>query len=371
MSIKHIFFYFLLVFASLKLFSEYEENKIHWRDLPQTSSLDYMNLSIKNLQLLKKPFEEYHKLQKDCLDTLPKRIAQIEYINSIIELCKSQKLQDLPQIHLLQNISSSKYFYLKKLQNIYQEKSYEKLDAYHNDLSSLKDRDMQVLFLRNDRLFSLKRKEYWGNFWWESLDPCHRQLSPYLQKWEEEKTNKPSTPHFFLWLENQYIPNNIPRNSYLNKIEAQKHQYLIINGLMCNTQTLIPLQSESNTRYILSISLNKQIYIAKSTSNIWHSSFTQGKALLSAAVISVSNGKLELFSVESGHYFPTLQNAYQTLSFFKNSMLQFENPLSVTYYHKGKQFLAHVFENDFTSYESFYLALLKDQKLKEVSNCEF
>jgi|GEM_PF-3036959 len=60
-------------------------------------------------------------------------------------------------------------------------------------------------------------RKYWGDFWFETLDPCHRRLTPFLDSWKTLKKFNPEIPHFFLWLENQHIPKYVPHITYLER----------------------------------------------------------------------------------------------------------------------------------------------------------
>tara|TARA_A100001015_G_scaffold241313_1_gene275364 strand:+ start:5823 stop:6935 length:1113 start_codon:yes stop_codon:yes gene_type:complete len=360
----------VFILSSLYLFAQEVKAPPNWLDLPQSSTLYSMPLSCEVLDTLVKQVDTYHAIKKDERTLLHTRIKSLSKISETIQLCLEKFPQNAPPLHLIHKIVLSKLSYLKKLAEIFEDNLEDKLEEYHTSIETISS-EYAPLFLRNERLFSLRMKEYWGDFWWETLDPCHRRLSPYISHWEEIQSKDNSTPPFFLWLETQHIPQNFPRTTYFSDEEAENYHYIFLNGLICHAKTLQPIDCSESERYIFSIPLNKKLYIAKSTESIFHSSFNQGKALLAAGVLSASNGRLNYFSIESGHYFPTPQNGFQALNIFRDIGMTFPPKLTLSYYSNSKKYRLQIDEKAISSYETFISLIEESKNVQEISNCEF
>ncbi|MBS0652363.1 MAG: hypothetical protein JSR39_02425 [Verrucomicrobia bacterium] len=209
---------------------------IDWIDLPDDNYLAVLGYETQNTIALDALIREYNKIPKDQIPTLSCRIKKLNKIIALVQDWTDNRLEAIDKKkHLLwiSEIASRKKNYLTELLTIYENNLHgeEEQQAYHTDISSLKDPAKAAVILNNHRFFSLKMREYWGDFWIETLDPCHRRVTPFLDQWKELKKLNPEIPHFFLWLETQHIPKYVPRVTYLKGEELEKRRLIIKDGL--------------------------------------------------------------------------------------------------------------------------------------------
>lgn len=212
------------------------------------------------------------------------------------------------------------------------------LKSYHLNIEANAE---EPLFLNSKRLYSIKKKEYWGDFWMVSFDPCHRQLTNYLMIYEN--IYKSFCPlDFLLWLENQHVPIGQPYEDYLTEQEAQQYQIVIESQKLRYFHETSFLNCCSDKKYIYVIDVRKNLYIAEETKNMFHSCFVQGKPVLSAGKIKVVSGKITEVSFESGHYFPSIKTGYRLFTYLIENDYQFNESISVSYFYDRNKYTATI-----------------------------
>lgn len=211
---------------------------IHWQDLPSDDYTAILGCSSSEVLILNDKIANYNKLGKNQYYTLSQRIIELSSIEAFLsDWINSTEVKTVKNKHLfiLQQIANAKRNYLEQIKIIYEIKDiYDYLSNYHHDLTELEDNSKLPIFLHSNRIYSIKKREYWGDFWIVTLDPCHRQLTPYLQIWESiTKGDKKNLGHFFLWLETQYIPLNTSYECYFLQEEKLNNTELIVKkGLL-------------------------------------------------------------------------------------------------------------------------------------------
>ncbi|TXG49348.1 hypothetical protein EZV62_025223 [Acer yangbiense] len=120
--------------------------------------------------------------------------------------------------------------------------------------------------------------------------------------------------------------------SFLNKQEREKYQYIIVDGIMVHKQTgnLLNTNCEpQGSTWIFVISASKELYAGevslictfyyKRKGSFHHSSFLAGGTILAAGRLVAEDGKLKSVSAYSGHYRPTTENLGSFLAFLKEN----------------------------------------------------
>ena len=350
-----------------------EQLKPSWIDLPSSTYLCHMDFSPPVKEKLSLDLDLYHSKDKCSIESIQERVDCLALILHDIDRWSEVELNpsDFAGFTLLKKIVCSKKAYLSQIQEIYENDHNQELEKYHRDISSAIHPDHPALILRNERIYSLKMQGFWGDFWWESLDPCHRRLSSYLELWEKLCEQNPTTPPFFLWLENQHVPNSFPQVTYLEEEELPPYHFIISDGLIRHSVTSIPLDCEPYTRNIYVISLDEKLYISPPIEGIWHSSFSKGKPVLAAGVISVENGILRVLSIESGHYFPSFENGYQSITLLLKMGICFDETFQICFYENKKKYSVDVSSADLAGYPLFHRALTDETRRVLLSTCEF
>lgn len=332
-----------------------------WIDLPDDNYLAVLGYETKNTTALDELITEYNKIPKDQVTALSCRIKKLNNIIYFIQDWTDNHLEVIDKRkHLLwiSEIATKKRNYLIELQNIYENKHHEEKaqNAYHLDISLLRDSTKTPIILNNQCFFSLKMREYWGDFWLETLDPCHRRLTPFLDQWNKLRKLNPQIPHFFLWLETQHIPKYVPQVRYLKGEELEKRRLIVKDGLFwvnIDSEWGLANFNISSKRYLFSIDLAGEIYAAEEGQGISHSSFTWGKPVLGAGLIQIHQGQLTSLALESGHYMPSMEIGYQMLKIFEEKGAFFPSNLEIMFFYDRNKYKIEFAADPLPSLEEF------------------
>lgn len=351
-----------------------------WIDFPDDDYVAVLGYDTPNVRRLNSLIACYNEIAKDQIATLGNRVKILEKIIVFLGNWVENSLSVIDKKkHLIwiQTIAESKREYLSQLNVLYtrqldrleiQEKllicdiknnffdSNSRKEHLPNDIADnstdleVKQNSYEIITLNNNRFFSLKMKEYWGDFWLEAIDPCHRRLTPFYMQWIKIKEHHPETPHFFLWLENQNLPKYIPRVKYLNPEELENARLYVIQGLLCKKKggSFEPVHlMDTRVRNLFVIDLHKDIYIAEEEAmGISHSSFTHGRPVLGAGLMLIDQGILHALNLESGHYLPSIEIGRQILLILNEKAINLPETFSVTYFFDRNKYTASVQKDD-------------------------
>jgi hypothetical protein len=336
-------------------------NELDWIDLPNDDYNAVLGYETQNTIELDLLIRKYNQIPKDLSSALPCRMRSLNQILDLIENWTENHLESVDKKkHLIWifEIAYKKRSYLGRLLEIYENKLHEEeaQNTYHSDVSSLKDTSKTPIFLNNHRFFSLKMREYWGDFWFETLDPCHRRLTPFLDQWRALKKTETKTPHFFLWLETEHIPKYVPRVTYLKGEELERRRVVVKEGLFWEKSDLewtLANFNHSSERYLFSIDVTGEIYVAEEKGGISHSSFTCGKPVLGAGLLKVSEGLLISLALESGHYMPSIEIGYQILKILEEKGATFPDKVEIVFFHDRNKYKAELIASPMPSLDQF------------------
>lgn len=336
--VRKTLIFFLILFPTIILAQDNNKN-ISWVDFPNEKIEFYINdihgVNYEINELIK----EYHAIKKDEFSEIGERIVKLKRINQLlIQMATNPALHNKSgTLHRLAKAAIYKVKYLQELQDIYKNKKYtpESMREYHLETSNKAIyRNYQPLFLVNKLMYDAKLPTFWGYYWLESIDPCHRQLTDYYLKWQESDSTKP----FFMWLEMQSIPYYIPAINYFNNDELAKNIVNIRDGKLLNAQRRPLNAMEPEIVYLFAIMPDKTFYITKGSSSVRHTSITKGKPVLASGEIKVSNGIVTYWNTESGHYQPNISDALQTALLFKDLGINLSDNCQTMYYsNDGKE----------------------------------
>lgn len=313
------------------------QRELDWIDLPNEDYTLVLGYNTPESRKLNELIKQYNQLTKDREDSLINRIDLLSQIESWIENWLKNLLSGVEKNKHLQwiaEIATKKRRYLESLQALSQENffSIEALEEKFTSHPSLIEKTESAVLLNPKRFFSLKMREYWGDFYWEAIDPCHRKLTPFLIEWEKTRTDF-SVLSFFLWLETKHLPKYVPVVRYLTPCELKRAQVTVQNGVMIEKATRELLQCcDPKEKYLFAIDLDKNFYVAKESDGCSHSSFTHGYPVLGAGIVKVENGKLLSLSLESGHYLPSLETGHTILRCFMEMGLDLREEFDLSYF---------------------------------------
>lgn len=285
---------------------------------PPTSS-DLVAITKANHPIVLQRLDDYHQHPLTNLTSLKGRLSILismqETLSSIEEQDPTYKIYKK-----LKGLISKKSWYLEELIKIY-----EKEDPYL-DIKDIQN-NPDALVLINKIKFDFKLPVFWGLFWLEAIDPCHRFLTKHYMDWEKEKTEIP----FFIWLETREISFEAIQVDYLPEDILNTSELIIENGLLKKKdETLADLWDEDK-EFIYALSLDKKLFVIESGNRIRHTSLTHGKPVLGAGSIKIKNGIITFIDAESGHYQPTPYSLVRTLSVLEELGANLGN-IDVKYY---------------------------------------
>lgn len=337
--------------------------KPHWIDIPLDkvdAVLGYTNSDTDNLQKL---FSAYHQLNKDQLCQLLPRINTLEAIGNYLLSWNNSRVKSYEKkkhLQALAQIAKSKALYLKKLLEIADIELSGQLDSYLNnwhyntEKSQLDPKIYQPLYLNDQRFFSLNKKAYWGDFWWTTLDPCHRQLTHYLLIYESTvKRNIKYSVDFFLWLETQFVPKDIPKELYMDtslreQCQLQVHKDKITYG---DQSSVDHLSDKPIALFVLGP--DHKLYLKEEEKDLYHSSFFSAHPVYCAGKILLQKGQIKEVSYESGHYIPSIKAGYQLFLFLRTNGFEQKNEVKISFFYDRNKLTALCEPDQLQSFQKF------------------
>lgn len=315
----------ILIFCS---FCPILSSDCDWIDIPQ---LDYKTVTELEIENLQESVNAYHAINKDKKESLGQRIAYLQTIEDI--LTKQQN----STCGLFAKMAQNKKNYLIALSQMPSDTT---IWHYHQDYNDC-DEGLKPLFLRNNSTYSIKMKEFWGAFWLESIDPCHRRLANYYAFWQQQLPQSPDYLSFFLWLETQAIPKYVPVVHYLSENELETHKITYSDGFLFDANKK-PLNTVPEKRNLYIIDLQKNLYVITQRDGIWHTSLSQGKPVLGAGLLQVVDGVIKTINFESGHYLPSFEQSLQSIIILQEIGAKMQDPIEVIYFENRNKYRSRV-----------------------------
>lgn len=321
-----------------------------WIDIPNDNYEQIAEISHFRFNELNKLVKSYHNVDKTIDENICRRLKELE---KIINYVNDWLIEDLPLkldffLKNILTIANNKYEHLKELHYIFQNSlaDPESLKEYHYDISKLKN-NYHPIFLCNHRMYDSFNGQYWGEYWMETIDPCHRQLTPFYELFRFKYGPNPSLFDFLLWLEGQNLSKDVPYLRFLDDDELDKATVKVKNGLLyfnVKNQEITIDYSNPNVEYIFNIDLEERLILVPGTKIIHHVSLSKGKPVLGCGNMIVKNGSLQSIELESGHYLPSIEDGVQVLRILEEKGILLYPSISFSYYKNGKKYHTSVTE---------------------------
>ncbi len=341
-----------------------------WVDIPILDYKMLLGMDSGEIGCLNERVKYYHSIDKSSLGDLPERIRLLESIHdSVVQMAESEKFCEKKSLlKLLESMVQSKKEYL---QHILEIPADEIIARYHLDYSLVSDSPCGIMSMRNTCSYSMKMKEFWGAFWLESIDPCHRRLANYYQFWLDTDPELKSYQSFFLWLETQYVPQNIPMVSYYSEGQLAACCVEIVDGYLVKKETQEPVSTCRVKRNIFVMDLSQDLYIEQVTEGVWHSSLSCGKPVLGAGLMEIERGIVKMIALESGHYLPSIEQGFQFIKILMKNNARIVDPFELIYFENGKKYIVFLPLSCLDIYKNFDEAIHDPTKRQLVSSNEF
>lgn len=309
-----------------------------WIDLPDDDYTNLARFEDSRFETLNHLVNDYQSIPKSSQIKLQDRIQALQRIIDFLLIWINDESQSyrISFLNNIKKIASGKKWYLSELDNRYSLGQFdnEYLKFYHSDLSELTSK-YKPIYLVHERHYDSHNGMYWGEFWYETIDPCHRQLTPYYDLWLKQNENKENLFTFFLWLEDQNISKDVPSIDFLNVDQLKQCSIIVENGhlyMPLNNQKTLVDYNKDEEEYIFSIDLSEHLLLMPASKKIHHVSFSHGKPVLGAGNMTVVNGKINSIQLESGHYLPSLEQGLQILAIFNDLGIAIDPNVPFTYY---------------------------------------
>lgn len=144
--------------------------------------------------------------------------------------------------------------------------------------------------------------------------------------------------------------------TYLTGEDLEKRKVIIKDGRFWEKSDSEWILADFNfpgKRYLFSISLAGDIYVAEEVSGISHSSFTSGKSVLGAGLLQINQGQLISLALESGHYMPTIEIGHQILQIFEEKEVCFPDKLELVFFYDRNKYKVQLEANPLPNFEQF------------------
>gem|GEM_PF-6475623 len=322
-----------------------------WVDLPSFTEIQagpYLP------QGLLSSWDSYHRLPKSDASHLLERSQRLgEIADQLAGHPLEGPLQDW--MLWLERMARLKAGYLNALLRLETEGWFEetRMEAYLCDLSRLCDRGRKPLYLTRDRYLLPDRAVFWGDFWMECLDPCHRQEA-YLHKvWQQRRAE---LPPYLLWLEDFSTVAHERWVRYLTPAAQGEAILQIDEGLLRNMRGRA-LNCAERQHFLFVIDLDGEIYVHRYEPWLCHASFTRGQAVLGAGILQAREGLLTHLKFESGHYLSGPEHWWQTIEILMTRGLHWGERTRVTVFDRFRYISTLVPTRALASRSGFFSSL--------------
>jgi hypothetical protein len=345
---------------------------LHWLDLPDDDLKMILGYDSPNTSCLSELNKSYQALDKTNPDLLEARIDNLEIIVKFIDDWINNKLEEkdkIKHIKILHEIAICKKNYLIEILKLKTDSHSLQKNLYDYHYTQEKNlSDLDIVYLNKLRMFSIKKREYWGDFWCVTLDPCHRQLTNYLRIWEKVRSKNCNMFDFFMWLEGQEVPLNQPYEKYLSSIEKENCMLKIRDGFLYTEDGAVANFNDKGKKYIYVVDTNLGLYVAEETDSMYHSCFCRGRPVVSAGKLVIVDGVITEVSFESGHYIPSIKVGYQLFHILRENGIKFDTDVSVSFFFDRNKYTETVNPEKLKSLDSFQESLISSINEKKKCN---
>jgi len=332
----NIFFLCILgAIAPLVLFGDLGITERAWVDFPPEPMSFHFGPGVQWSEEIDNINTEYNALTKTKRETLYKRIS---LLNDLVEKLgkaaeKINKPEELKRIIDLTKIAKKKLWYLRALEDMHK----EDFKSIFQVIKHVLAQETNILHLVNNISFDTRLAMYWGLYWLEAIDPCHRlELTPYFMRWE--RSNKSTS--FFLWLEGEHVPCS---SQQVEVFSAGEVANCLIKrsaeGYLAYYKTGSIVSQESDAPPFLYVfTVDQELLVATGSKSIRHLSLTRGAPVLCSGEMKILKGEIVYVDSESGHYQPTISHLLMVIEHLKQAGIRLAIDMRVKYYSEGVAF---------------------------------
>ncbi len=308
-----------------------------WIDLPSDDYSFLAKLQHDKFNKLNDLVDKYHSFNKQDVTLLEQRINSLnmicKYLDAWSNVDESRSLKKF--ITNILDIANNKKQYLGELKSRFDSGAFEysKLYTYHMDTNGIL-KGFKPIYLHNSKEYDSANGQYWGEYWIETVDPAHRQLTTFYNLWRKLHPDS-SLGDFFLWLEDQNLSKDVLYLNFMSDTDINNHTVIVKDGLMFfnnfMSQNIINY-CDPNQEYIFNINLSGKLVLVPASKYIHHVSISRGKPVLGCGNMMVCHGKIVSIELESGHYLPTVENGMQIIKILEMKGITLDHNIKFAYY---------------------------------------
>lgn len=315
-----------------------------WLDIPSLLMLQLVPEVSRDKDLCGK-IAAYHSIPKDDYHKISDRIASLAQISRHIEkqaICGeiSKTLKDM------QETADRKMEYLSKIQALH-EIGILVSDSRIYDAEKIRDYfergsegEYIPVTLNNQIYYDSANARFWGEYWLEIVDPCHRPLEHYKDKWLQESVDGDGKRvPFFMWLEKHEVSPYHKKIALLTTEELEKLSLEVKNGKLftgAGAQNRL-LTTDHHWETLFVITPDKKIFSCPATGDLRHISLSSGKPLIGVGSFKVKDGLITELHSDSGHYRPTPEMANQTIKVLEEMGIKIAEETTLYYFDDFKE----------------------------------
>jgi len=205
-----------------------------WIDLPLDNYANLSKMEHNNFNTLNEIIQRYHSIDKQDPSLILQREIALDnvckYLTPWIELENNLPLRKF--ICNIKIMANNKKGYLQRLRVRFEGDQFSEqyLKQYHMDTVNILP-GYRPIFLHNCKEYDSAIGQYWGEFWIETIDPSHRQLTTFYNSWRKDNS-KEHLGKFFLWLEEQNLSKDVLYLDFMSETEKNENKVLVDEGLM-------------------------------------------------------------------------------------------------------------------------------------------
>jgi hypothetical protein len=283
-----------------------------WIDLPQGQLAAIGEWNAPVLAPLDSLFADYHAIPKTDPARAEERIARLEHIAAALDRTADGcgNGHGCYFLKSLRDTARHKAEYLRALLRI--------PGGDCTGAAGEADGEWDILPLCSRRRFDPGTGQFFGEYWLELLDPCHRSLGNFYDLWRDGG-GRGRPVDFFFWLEDKNLPNWVPHWRLLADGELARCRVTVGGDGLLRDGDGQPLRGGGNPgdELIFIVDRDGQLLVARGDRLVHHVSLSGGRAVLASGSLLAVDGTIRQIALESGHYLPPRENGRQLVHLFR------------------------------------------------------
>ena len=317
----------------------------NWREIPHYK--DFVRLLGLNGDLaLYDKILKYEKVPKTQLSLIDERCGTLQDIATSISGYQSSQGHDVSNANDLTSFIAAKVGYLQQIKHLFgsgvlvddprDPQVYDR-EAVRAHFETCNNQTYSAMILNNEVHYDVKTSRYWGEYWLEAVDPCHRPMEHLKAKWlADNHTGAGKTP-FFMWLEDGNVSPYEKQIDFLSSDDREQSRVFIMNGTLFHKDKNGGYKPLSGNDFLFVILEDLTLLSGHGRKNRRHVSYSHGRPILGVGSFSAEDGIITNFRSDSGHYLPSVASGLQTLNILRGFGAVIRDHIGMAYFENFKE----------------------------------